>query len=88
MALTVERFLAVAIFFWNIGKLRVSEIMCCEESDIFFDNIAYITYIRQNHSTFPSIFTTIILVFKVLVLQKSLIEKVFAQLGQNFAKIQ
>ena len=30
----------------------ISEIMSCEESVIFFTNLAYIPHIRQNHSTY------------------------------------
>ena len=36
---------------------RISEIMSCEESVIFFASFAYIAHIRQNHSTFPPIET-------------------------------
>ena len=34
---------------------RISERMSCEESAIFFANLAHIPHITQNHSTFPSI---------------------------------
>ena len=46
---------------WNKEKrsycevCRISERMSCEESVIFFENIAYIPHIRQNHSIFPLI---------------------------------
>ena len=38
---------------------RVSEGISCEESAIFFANLAYIPHIRQNYSTFPPIATKI-----------------------------
>ena len=33
--------------------------MSCKETAIFFANLVYIPYIRQNHSTFPPIVTKI-----------------------------
>ena len=36
---------------------RSSERMSCKESVIFFSNLAYIPYVRQNHSTFLLIAT-------------------------------
>ena len=34
---------------------RISERMSCKELAIFITNIAHISHIRQNHSTFPPI---------------------------------
>ena len=36
---------------------RISERISCDESATFFENIAYISHIRHNHSTFPDIAT-------------------------------
>ena len=41
----------------NIILIRTSERMSSEESDIFSENLAYISQIRQNHSTFSLIAT-------------------------------
>ena len=39
----------------NLSGGRISERMSCQESSIFFENLAYISHIRQDHKTFPPI---------------------------------